>query len=172
MNERLITTKAELLADINQNWGLLHEALNRLDESQLTDIRDAQGWSVKDHLIHMTAWERSAVFLLQGKPRHEGLGIDETLYLNGDEDSINAAIHDTRKGQSLADTLTQFREVHGQLLRLLEPMTDADLQNNYRHFLPDEPGEGDGPPVINVVYGNSAHHFAEHQRWIEWLVES
>ena len=166
----MVTTKTELLAAIDRDWTALNAALDRLTENQLTSIRDAQGWSVMDHVIHMTAWERSVVFLLQGKPRHEGLGVEEAIYLNGDEDVINAAIHEQRKGQPLADSLRQFREVHRQLLELLQPLTDADLQQPYRHYLPDEPGEGDGPPALNVVYGNSAHHFAEHQRWIESLV--
>ncbi|MCB0189193.1 MAG: hypothetical protein KDE31_33215, partial [Caldilineaceae bacterium] len=55
-------------------------------------------------------------------------------------------------------------------LAALAPLTDEDLQKPYRHYLPDEPGEGDGPPAMNVVYGNSAHHFREHLAWIEALV--
>jgi hypothetical protein len=54
----------------------------------------------------------------------------------------------------------------------LQPLTDVDLQQPYRHYLPAEPGEGDGPPAFNVIYGNSAHHFAEHLAWIEALAHS
>ena len=42
--------------------------------------------------------------------------------------------------------LADLRSQHTQLIDALEPMTDADLQAPYRHFLPTEPGEGDGPP--------------------------
>ncbi len=55
------------------------------------------------------------------------------------------------------------------LLAAIEPLTDADLQRRYRYYLPDEPGDDDGPPAINVIYGNSAGHFAEHLAWIEAL---
>jgi len=170
MPERRATTKVELLADIARTWVALNAALDRLTEAQMTTTRDAQGWTVKDHIIHMTYWERSAVFFLQGKPRHAGLDVDEALYLTGTDDEINAVIYQQRKDLPLVDALVQFREVHQQLLKLVQPLTDADLQKSYHHYLPDEPGDGDGPPAINVIYSNSAHHFTEHLTWIEALV--
>lgn len=170
MTERRVKTKADLLADIERTWTLLNTALGRLTDAQLTALKDAQGWAVKDHLVHLTAWERSMAFFLQGQPRHAGLGVDEALYLRGDDDEINAVIQQQRQDLPLADALEQFRDTHRQLTTLLQPMTDADLQKPYRHYLPDEPRDGDGPPAISVVYGNSAHHFAEHLEWIEALV--
>lgn len=86
-----------------------------------------------------------------------------------DEDAINHAIFQKHKATPLAEALARFSEVHQQLVTWLQPLSDADLQERYRAYLPDEPGEGDGPPAFNVVYGNSAHHFAEHLAWIETL---
>jgi len=159
-----------LLAELERTWTALNTAVNQLTTAQLTTPQDAQGWTVKDHLIHLAAWERSAVFFLQGRPRHEALGVDAAVYQGGDFDEINAAIYHQHKDLPLADALGQFRHTHQQLLARLEPLTDADLNKPYRHYLPDEPGEGDGPPAINVIYGNSAHHFAEHLAWIETLL--
>lgn len=170
MTERRATTKAELLAETEYTWATLNAALDHLTEAQMTALKDAQGWSVKDHLIHLTTWERSVVFFLQGKPRHAGLGVEEALYLKGSDDDINAIVFQQCKDLPLVEALAQFRDIHQQLLKLLSPLTEADLQKPYRHYLPDEPGDGDGPPAINVVYGNSAHHFAEHLTWIEALV--
>jgi hypothetical protein len=169
MTQRRVTTKAELLADIEQSWAALNAALDRLNEAQLTTIRDAQGWTVKDHLSHLAAWERSVAYFLQGRPRHEGLGIDEKLYLTGSDDAINAAIQAQRQVQPLAETLAELRAGHAQLMALLHPLTDADLPKPYRHYLPDEPGAGDWP-AINVIYGNTAHHFGEHLGWVQVLV--
>jgi hypothetical protein len=172
MTERQVTTKAELFADIEPAWAALNAVLDRLTPTQMTAFTDAQGWTVKDHLIHLAAWERSMVFFLQGQPLHIGLGVDETLYLDleGDDDDINAAIQQQRQDLPLAEALGQFRDAHGQLMKLLGPLTDADLQKPYRHYLPNEPGDGDGPSAINLIYGNTAHHFREHLAWIEALV--
>ena len=125
----------------------------------------------KDHVVHMAVWERSVVFLLQGKPRHEGLGVDKGVYEQGDEDRINAVVQQHHNNLSWNDALAQLRDVHGQLMVLLDPLGDHDLQQRYCHYLPDEPGEGDGPPVIDVIYGNTAGHWAEHQAWITALVQ-
>ncbi len=171
MAEQPVTTRAGLLRDIEQSWSELNAALGRLTERQLTEIRDAQGWSVKDHIIHMAAWERSVLAFFQGRPRHEGLGVSEDTYLTGDDDWINAEVQRQTADMPLNQALTQFREVHNQLLALLQSLSDADLHRPYSYYLPHEPGRGDGPPAINVVYGNTAHHFKEHLGWINALVE-
>ena len=171
MTERRVTTKAELLVEIEQSWATLNAALDRLTEAQMTVPQDAQGWTVKDHLIHLTFWERSVVFFLQGQPRHQGLGVEEALYLRGNDDEINAIIYQQHKDQRLSETLDQLRSTHQQLLKLLQPLSDMDLQKPYRHYLPEEPGEGEGPLALNVIYANSAHHFAEHLPWITALIK-
>ncbi len=163
-------SKAELLRQIGAAWTELDGSLGRLAPAQMTQIRDAQGWAVKDHLVHMAAWERSVVVYLQGRPRHEGLGVDEDLYLSGDEDAINAAIQGRHKDVPIADALADLREVHGQLLRLIEPMDDNELYRASSDFQPAGQIERDERPIIGMLYGNSAHHFREHQGWIESLV--
>ncbi len=170
MTEQPVTTKAELIATIEHAWPTLNTALDRLTPSQLTQ-KDTEGWTVKDHVTHIAAWERSVVFLLQGKPRHAGLDVSPAVYEQGDEDAINAVIQQQHSTLSWNDALTQLRNVHRQMMTLLGSLSDADLQQPYRYYLPDEPGDGDGPPAINVIYGNTAGHFGEHQEWIAALVK-
>jgi len=171
MSQSRITTKAELLTAIERNWNAFNGALDQLTDAQWTAPRHAQGWTVMDHISHMAAWERSVVFLLQGKDRHTGLGVDKTLYRIGDYDAINAAVRQQHRELSPAEARHALRDVHGQLLDLLQPLSDADLHKPYAHYLPNEPSADEGPPVINVIYANTAHHFAEHLRWIQALVD-
>ena len=163
-------SRADLLRELDDAWTELNRTLDRLSEAQTTEIRDAEGWSVRDHLVHMAAWERSVVVFLQGRPRHEGLGVDKQLYLAGDEDTINAAIQEKHRDVSLAGALADLRQVHSELLRLIEPMSDDDLYRANSDFQPEGRGERDERPVIGMIYGNSAHHFREHREWIERLV--
>ncbi|MCB9149853.1 MAG: ClbS/DfsB family four-helix bundle protein [Caldilineaceae bacterium] len=165
-----VTAKAELMPAIEQAWLALNRELNLLSAAQMEQQKDAMGWSVKDALAHLTAWERSVLFFLQGRDRHAGLGVPEMVYLSEDEDQINAAIYAQHLDQPLADVLQQFRNTHAALMALIEPLTDDDLHKPYSHYLPNEPGDGDGPPAINVIYGNTVHHFQEHMRWIASLV--
>ena len=164
-----ISTKTDLLVAIDHNWAALTAVLDRLTETQAMTSYDAQGWTIKDHIFHIACWERSMVYFLQGRPRHAGLGVDEALYLEGKFDEINAAIWQQHQDRTFADTRMDLRATHEQMLQLLQPLTDADLHKPYRHWLPDEPGEGDGPLAIDLLYGNTAEHFAEHLGWIEAL---
>jgi hypothetical protein len=77
MTERRATTNAERLTDLSQAWTALNAVLDQLTQVEKTGPKDAQGWTVKDHLAHLAAWERSVIFMLQGKPRHAGLGVEE-----------------------------------------------------------------------------------------------
>ena len=171
MTNEVITKKADLLAHIERDWTAINKLFDSLTESQLTDIRNPDGWSIKDHIAHLTAWENSSVYFLRHIPRHEGLGISEAIYLNDDIDETNDAIFRLHKDESLADVRERFQEVHKQLLALLEPLTDADLEKPYAYYLPDEPGEDEGPPAMRVVYGNTTHHYREHQPWIEEMLK-
>ena len=78
-NNELPRDMTDLLRRMEEAWSSLDGALSQLSEEQL-QRRDDTGWSVKDHLSHMAAWERSVAFLLQGRPRHEGLGVDEETW--------------------------------------------------------------------------------------------
>ena len=170
MTQNFMDSKQDLLAAIDTGWNALRDAVNQVEESALTSVQDEQGWTAKDHLSHLMGWERSIVFFLQSLPRHEGLGVEEALYLSRDFDAINDAIYQQYTGLSLAETLEAMYQVHEKLLELLAPMTDEDLLKPYRHYLPDEPGEGDGPPAIDRIYGSVAYHYDEHLEWINDLV--
>jgi hypothetical protein len=167
MSERPELTKYELMKQIDYTWTTLQDALDRLDEIQLTMVKDSAGWAVKDHILHVAAWERSVLYLLQGRPRHAGLEVDEALYRDGSYDEINAVIFERGANLPAEEALARLRGVHVQMMALLADLSEADLFKSYGHYLPDE--GGDGPPVINIVYGNTAGHFAEHLGWIEAL---
>jgi hypothetical protein len=166
--------KRDLLRRIEAGRAELEAAIDSLDERQLTAIRDAQGWVVKDHLAHLAAWERSIVFLLQGRPRYEGLGVDEATYRTTEADGfdrVNAAIRLQTAGQTLAETLAGFQAVHGELLATLDGLTDADLLRTYSSFAPDEPGEETGAPIVGWIVGNTYEHYEEHLDWIRELLQ-
>jgi hypothetical protein len=169
MADRKINTKAALVGDIIPAWTALNQTLEGLTDWQKR-AKDANGWSVKDHLVHLAAWENSVVYMLQGKPRHEGLGVEAYTYALGDEDVINAAIQKKNRNLSYRQAYEHLQEVHATLMWLVEGMSNAALLKPYRAYLPDEPSQGEGPPVINLIYGNTAYHFNEHLVWINDLI--
>jgi len=75
-------TKVELEHRLDQSFSRLERRFEVLDARQLEGPTDPAGWTAKDHLAHLAAWERSMVHLLQGRPRHEGLGVEEAVYMD------------------------------------------------------------------------------------------
>lgn len=159
-------TKTKLLEQITGGWEALHALVGQLNETQLTRLRSADGWTVKDHLAHLAAWERSALAIVRGEPRHAVLGVAEADYRNGDFDRMNAAIHARHHERPLADILAEWREAHAQLLAALNALTDADLLRPDTHFLP---GEG-GAPLFARILSNTAEHYEEHRAWFSSLL--
>lgn len=172
MNDKPVVTKYELLTETDQAYTALEKALKPVTREQLTILQDPQGWTVKDHLAHLVAWERSVVFMLQGQPRYDGLEIDEKLYREGSFDQINAVIQDRQQNSSWERVLASFRETHKLFLDLIERLDDKELNRPCSHYLPDEPGEWDQRPAINALYANSADHFREHLDYIKALLDS
>jgi hypothetical protein len=169
--ETNMTTKSEFLLEIDQAWQALLSYLASLSEAQMTALHDNSGWSVKDHLTHIIAWEQSIIFHFQGKPRHQAVGIDEAFFASRDFDGQNEAIRRQREHLSLGEALAQLRQTHAELMELVRPLTDADLARPYRDYPPETPAS-DRRSVMDLVRGDTSEHFSEHLAWIKTLVEN
>lgn len=170
MADNPITTKAGLLAETENAHADLENMLDRLTHDQRTQIHDLQGWTVKDHVAHLAAWQRSVVFMLQGRPRYEGLEVSQRLYMEGSFDPINAAIQTQYQNLSWSEVLDRFQSTHQQFMDGVRRLGEADLNQPCRRYLPDEPGQLGDRPVVNALYANSAQHFREHMNYIQALV--
>ncbi len=162
------TDMVTLRQRIDTGWADLAALIDRLSAVQLA-ATGPDGWSVADHLAHLAAWERSMVALLQGRPRHTGLGVSEVTYQAG-YDAINAAIQAASHGHLPAAVLAELRATHADLLAELAILADADLQRTYSSFLPDEPGRESGAPIVGWLAGNTYEHYAEHIPWLKPLL--
>jgi hypothetical protein len=165
------TNTNEFLDAMQRSRESLEHTIENRGQRELTELRDEGGWTVKDHLSHIAAWERGMIYLLQKRPRHEGMGVDETSYLELDADGINQIIFVHHKDLPLSDVMATFHDVHRDMLDLLSTLTWEDLQQTYSYYAPDEPGEDSGDPVAYWVCGNTKGHFEEHREWIERILE-
>jgi uncharacterized protein (TIGR03083 family) len=126
------------------------------------------GWSVKDHLMHIVAWDRALLGVLQDQPIDRAIGIDGSVYETGGIDAVNAAIYERERDRPLPEVLAAWRASRREVLALLETLSDADLYE--RPYMPDYPG--DGRPVIDGVVGNTYAHDEEHIEWIRTMLDA
>jgi uncharacterized protein (TIGR03083 family) len=153
--------KAELTNRIQREWSALLRAVENLTYEQMTRPGPG-GWSTKDNLAHLSAWER---FLLrnqfQGYSPHEALQVDQATLEHSGIDELNAILFERNRDRSLPDILADLHETHAQLLAALEQMPDSDLM---------EPTYAIGPearPVIVWVVYNTYEHYEEHRKTIQ-----
>ncbi|HUG14095.1 MAG TPA: DinB family protein [Thermomicrobiales bacterium] len=167
-------TIAELKSRIVDARRALLNYVATLDEARRTELRDSAGWSVKDHLAHLIRWERSIIYLLTGRPRHEGLGVERAAYeaeygADGNIDELNAMMHAQDRDLPFDEVIAALDATHVETFAALAQLSDSDIMREYSSFLPDEPGEETGRPIVFWIAGNTAFHYAEHLEWMQEL---
>ena len=156
---------ADLLQRIEQGWLALQRVIAPLNEAQM-NLPGAGGWSIKDNLAHLIAWERFMLqCYLQGRPAHEVVQVDEATWKTLDENSLNDLLYHRNKDRPIADVLADLHRSHEHVVATLERTPFADLMKP--HY-PDDP---QARPLIGRVIGNTYEHYQEHRASIEALVK-
>jgi hypothetical protein len=159
-----MTAPNSVIAPIEKSWKELNQLAESLGPMGLT-LAGADGWAVKDHLIHIAAWEHSLIALLEGSDRRSAMGVGPEV---NEIDAINSTVWSMHREETPEQALAYFRQTHALLINLLDGMSDADLKLPYNHFQPNEPRDpSDDRPALDWVAGNTYEHYAEHIDWIK-----
>jgi uncharacterized damage-inducible protein DinB len=169
MSDSTPKTTAELLSRVDRAWEALEGTVGRLTPAQLTDVRDPAGWAVKDHLMHVAAWEAAFLGRFTGKPVHEVLGLEESV-LNQDEDTQNAVLFERHRHRSLAEVLDTARANHRAARARLAALGDHAVAGTVADILPPS-SAGTSDPAAAWIGGNTWEHYDAHHNWIRELVE-
>jgi hypothetical protein len=159
-------SKAELLEKIQAGWDEMHTYLDSLSNGQKLYPTDAAGWTVKDHVMHLAAWEDGLTALLDKQYRRTYMGIDDAIWNAGD-DAINAVIQQRYKDLSWADVQDKWQAVHNKLLKQIDALSEATLQTPYSAYNPKSPSQRE---IIGYIGGSTYYHYAEHLPWIKAIV--
>ncbi len=162
LKEDTVGRKEIILEQVQVGWESLHKLVDGLSYETLVMPPTYGEWSIKDHVAHICAWEKSLIALIEGKPRHQAMGIDERAYESGTEEANNA-IYVLNKDRPLAEVLQDFRDTHSKLMDRLGELTEEDLFD-YR------PYEDNDACLAEYVLGNTCDHYAEHLEAIRSLV--
>jgi hypothetical protein len=142
--------RTELLDRIERSWVAFQATVNGLDDGQL-GTTGPDGWTVKDHLVHVERWEAYMLAELEGRSGRPELEVPETE--EGPEtDDINERLRASHAGLPAAEARTRLEDTHARMVALLGTLDEADL----RRHLPR-------------IAGNTHEHFDEHDGWIRTL---
>jgi hypothetical protein len=128
-------------------------------------ITGADGWAVKDHLVHIGAWELLLLGLLERRGRNEAMGI--SVADDASTDAVNDAVWQLHRHETPEKAMDYFKDAHAQLEAGLARLKPGDLERPYSFYRPATAGrEGTDQPVMEWVAGNTYEHYAEHIAWI------
>jgi len=156
-----------LLKTIETGWNEFHAYLKALSLEQLTTPKDAVGWTVKDHVVHLAIWEGATAAMLRKKSRLEYMQVDQATWDTGDFDKQNAVLEKRYKETPLSEVLRMFEDAHHDMLTAIEALSDADLMRPIKDY---EQGSTRENPITDSIAGNTFDHYAEHKPWIEAIV--
>jgi hypothetical protein len=149
-------TKTELVANIRRDRAALDALLGEIDDARTLEPSLDAGWSVKDVLAHISAWERACTGWLETVARGATPERPEVR----DVDATNAGYYERAKDAPLAEVAAESAASYDALLAAVERLSDADLDDETRF----------GFPMWRMIDGNSGEHYREHIEQIgAWL---
>jgi DinB superfamily len=155
-------TASATLTRFDHAWDALDKTVKSLGPRELTEIRDPAGWSAKDHLMHLALWEQGLHAKVDGRPRHEVLGLDASTNGSDDWDTLNGAIFANTRHHSLPDVLDALQKTHAttrtRLVSIAAAGPTAETGETATALLTNLPGYID--------------HYDAHHGWIRELVAS
>lgn len=160
-------TRENLLRQIDSSWNELQTWLASLTEAQLTHPTDAVGWTVKDHLLHITMWEQAGIALLEGGSKREAMEIAPETWAQGD-DPINAVVQERYRDMPLKEAMQFFQQIHERMLKKLDTMTEEQLLLPHRYY---QPTSTEDRPIMRWIIGDTIEHYREHLPWMKAIVE-
>ena len=163
---------AELQEKMEHGWRALNAALRQFDDSEMTAEDPQTGWSIKDHLAHLAAWEAGVVEVLRYGDRAAAMGLSENEWFELSMDQINDVIYERNKGRSLNEVRAHLDQAHTGMVSAVSDLSDEDLLRNYGSFQPQEYGSIVDQPIIGFIVGDSYDHFAEHLKYLEGRLTS
>jgi hypothetical protein len=106
---RAITTRDQLLLEMDAARDRVNEAIAGLNEEQMSRP-DLDGWSVKDHLAHLTFWHEMRFFEVSRIARGGRAGFPVTDVVGGVDpiDTINNRFAANRRPLPLAQVLADL----------------------------------------------------------------
>ena len=140
-----MSPKDELLIRAAQEYKAFYQALDGLNEADLTEVWLGP-WSIKEIVAHVVGWHRELTPALERIARGERPIPAEVSY--ADVDAWNARFASALRDRQVEDVLLDFDKSHEAFLRAAASVPDERFQP--------------GRTAYKLVDLNSAHHYREH----------
>lgn len=137
--------KRHIVAALREQLGQWEELLAGLAEEQIAAPHGAEGWSIKDEIAHLWAWQqrtvaRMAAALDGGEPQFPSWPDALDPEISGAPDELNAWLYQRSRGRPWAEVHADWRAGFEQLLRQAEQLPEPSLLDSTRYpWMEDRP---------------------------------
>ena len=146
-----MVTLSEFIANVQLSRETLQREVLEPALANSVQLSTSTGWTLKELLVHITWYEREMVDMLQARV-FKGSSLWEIPL-----DKRNARILAESQAISQELALSQFHQVHLDLMRQLALLSDADL---------NDPARFPGMPLDwqpwQVIASNTYEHYTDH----------
>lgn len=149
---RALTTNQQLLTELITSRGVLLDAVDNLSDKQMLLPIDG-GWSIRDHLIHITVWDEMRFFEISRIARGGTASFPDDVK-DEDVDRLNDAAVDMRRRLSLKQIIWDLAYARDLVLQAVAICPEDRLD--------DEFFEGIG------LSGAAAHDRAHAETILTW----
>jgi len=159
---------AVLVRHAGEAWERFTTYVDALPDDLWTGPIDTAGWTVKDHVAHVSAWDDSLVRLLtNGTPRPKSLRVSAAAWTGG-YGPANEEIRQHTRHDSIQIVRIARNRTWAEVQMLLAHFSDHDLQQPATRF-----GlEGDRGSLFDKLADDLGVHYDQHLCWIRAIVES
>jgi hypothetical protein len=124
--------RSDLFDAILAGWFPYGTVVDRLTGDQWLEPVDSRGWSVKEHVANVTAWENVITEVLRsGKRPEETLQLEPGSFESDPVAAVDLAIYRLTAGQSVRRALRNRPVTHSRLIATLSALDDAVLEQSF-----------------------------------------
>jgi len=157
----MTSKREEVLEELSGEFKRWEDLLSPLNEEEITTSRLPNGWSIKDLMAHLMAWQQVTTARLDAAQRNESPMYPEWLAGSSpeSEDEIhrfNARIFEIHRDRAWSQVHQDWRGGFLAVLKLGQEVPENDLVEAGRYpWL-------NGHPLIAVLQGTYEHHHVDH----------
>ncbi len=150
------STRAQLMAELDREWASIERICFELGECDLVTPRAGGEWSVKDTLVHLSAWEKYLLdrlsYVMTGmSPQYPAMASWDDVH------RFNAQVYEDNKDRPLTSVVIEFRSLYRGVMTVIEALSDEQLNQPYRYDFPD-----DSLNLLQLIRANTCDHYREH----------
>lgn len=147
--------KRHVLAALREEFDEWQKLLAELDEAQITTPQPSSGWSIKDEVAHLWAWQQRSLARMEAATLDREPKFPEWPSLDGDEEAtnrINEWLYNASRDRPWPEVRQSWQEVFQRILALAEQISERDLLDSERYAWMEE------YPLIFTLMGTYDHH--------------